>query len=132
MIGSAARRLAVVLTLGLSMPALAADPPYEAMLQRLAEVLGSLHYLSGLCDGAGSIWREQMQGLIDAEEPEEARRIRLIDRFNVGYTSFASVYRSCTPAARAAAVRYRAEGAGLAGEISARFGPVTAPAAAPR
>jgi uncharacterized protein (TIGR02301 family) len=113
-------------------PAAAVDPPYESMLLRLAEILGSLHYLGGLCDSGPSPWRGEMEGLIASEGPEEARKARLIDRFNIGYSSFAAVYRSCTPAARLALERYRTEGADLAGEISARFGPVGAPAAARR
>jgi uncharacterized protein (TIGR02301 family) len=112
-------------------PAAAADPPYEALLQRLAEVLGSLHYLDGLCDPGTTPWRAQMEALIEAEQPDGQRRARLNDRFNIGYSSFAATYRTCTPAARLALERYHREGADLAADISARFGPPVPAAAAP-
>lgn len=98
-----------------------ADPPYDAELVRLAEVLGSLHYLAGLCGDVGPSWRGEMEDLLDAERPDGPRRARLIDRFNLGYSSFASVYRTCTAAARLALRRYRDEGAGLAREMVDRW-----------
>src|SRR5690242_21962901 len=39
----------------------ATDPPYDAPLVRLAEILGALHYLRPLCGAAEtSRWRRQM------------------------------------------------------------------------
>jgi uncharacterized protein (TIGR02301 family) len=101
-----------------------ADPPYEALLQRLAEVLGGLHYLRPLCGAAneGQLWRDQMEQLLRAEDPSGRRRDRLIERFNVGYSGFASVYRTCTPTAAAMAERYQREGAQLARDITTRYG----------
>jgi uncharacterized protein (TIGR02301 family) len=60
--------------------------------------------------------------LIAAEEPNERRRARLTDRFNLGYSSFASVYRTCTAAAAAAVDRYQREGVKLTRDITARYG----------
>jgi len=101
----------------------AADPPYESQLLRLSEILGALHYLRPLCGAdEDQLWREQMESLIVAEEPNERRRARLTDRFNLGYSSFASVYRSCTPSAAAIVDRYQREGAKIARDITARYG----------
>jgi uncharacterized protein (TIGR02301 family) len=101
----------------------AADPPYEGQLLRLSEILGALHYLRPLC-GADEqqLWRQQMEELIAAEEPNDRRKARLTDRFNLGYSSFASVYRTCTPAAAAAVDRYQREGIKITRDITARYG----------
>lgn len=102
----------------------AKPPPYEQRLIRLAEILGSVHYLRNLCtsqpdDG----WRRSMQELIDKETANEPqRRERMTAAFNRGYRTFASVYTACTEPATVAEERYRAEGATLASEIVARFG----------
>jgi uncharacterized protein (TIGR02301 family) len=99
------------------------DPVYSADLERLAEILGSLHYLTELCESGVSPWRNEMAALIAAESPSESRRARLIDRFNLGYSAFATVHRRCTDAAEAALLRYRTEGADLAEELATRYGP---------
>jgi uncharacterized protein (TIGR02301 family) len=99
------------------------DPVYSADLERLAEILGSLHYLTELCESGVSPWRDEMAALIAAESPSESRRARLIDRFNLGYSAFATVHRRCTDAAAAALMRYRTEGADLAEEAATRYGP---------
>jgi uncharacterized protein (TIGR02301 family) len=99
------------------------EPPYEAQFLRLSEILGAIHYLRRLCDSdEGGLWRNQMQALIDAEAPNPIRRARIVDRFNHGYESFRSVYRTCTPAATVAIDRYLAEGAKISRDITARYG----------
>jgi uncharacterized protein (TIGR02301 family) len=99
------------------------EPPYEAQFLRLSEILGAIHYLRRLCDSdEGGLWRNQMQALIDAEAPNPIRRARIVDRFNHGYESFRSVYRTCTPAATVAIDRYLAEGAKIARDVTARYG----------
>jgi uncharacterized protein (TIGR02301 family) len=118
--------LVAILTFWMSSaPVLAApnDPPYEASLQRLAEILGALHYLRPLCGAAeGNIWRDQMDELLKAEEPAPDRKAMLVSRFNRGFSSFQALYRSCTPAAIAAIDRYMAEGSTLTGDIATRYG----------
>ena len=43
--------------------------PYDGGLVRLSEILGSMHYLRELCGASeGTLWRDQMQGVIDAEQ----------------------------------------------------------------
>ncbi|WP_436084613.1 TIGR02301 family protein [Pararhizobium sp. LjRoot255] len=107
-------------------PAVTAEKPapYDARLLRLSEILGSVHYLRTLCkDAAADSWRQSMQDLLDKEAGGEAqRRARMTAAFNRGYRTFASVYTTCTAAAVVADERYRAEGATLASEITARFG----------
>lgn len=99
-------------------------PPYEQRLIRLAEILGSVHYLRNLClNQPQDSWRRSMQELIDKETADEPkRRERMTAAFNRGYRTFASVYTACTEPATLAEERYRAEGATLASEIVARFG----------
>ena len=41
--------LAMLAALGMTQPSAAVEAPYEQNLLRLAEVLGSLHYLRNLC-----------------------------------------------------------------------------------
>jgi uncharacterized protein (TIGR02301 family) len=116
--------MATAVVVPLPASAQGADPPYESQLLRLSEILGALHYLRPLCgaDEDDQMWRKQMEELIAAEEPSERRRARLTDRFNLGYSSFASVYRTCTPAAVAAVDRYQREGVRIARDITARYG----------
>ncbi len=118
--------LALIVTLGIAAPLPAqelARPPYEDSLLRLAEILGSIHYLRDLCGADdGSLWRDQMQALIDAEQPDFNRRVGLADGFNRGFDSYRSVHRVCTDAARITIARFMDEGARLAGEIVARYG----------
>jgi len=95
--------------------------PYDERLNRLAEVLGSIHYLTNLCDEPTNRWRNRMQTMLSTEAPEPNRRARLIARFNRGYRTFNSVYTQCTPQAMQASVRYVDEGIVLADEINARY-----------
>jgi uncharacterized protein (TIGR02301 family) len=97
--------------------------PYDGGLVRLSEILGSMHYLRELCGGTeGTLWRDRMQGIIDAEPADGERLARLVDGFNRGYEGFRAVYRTCTPAATLAVDRYMDEGARIAGDIAARYG----------
>ena len=63
--------------------------PFDADLQRFAEILGTLHYLRGICGANdGPKWRNEMQALADAETPSGERRAKLIGGFNRGYQGF--------------------------------------------
>ena len=105
-------------------PARAQPPaPYDGNLQRLAEIMGALHYLRGLCGANdGQKWRNEMQALIDAEAPTGERRTRMIASFNRGYRGFQQSYRTCTPAADIVIRRYLEEGSRIAREVTARYG----------
>jgi len=115
---------AVAATIALApSPALAADPPYDAALIRLSEILGALHYLGPLCGASQpGEWRGQMEALLAAEAPSPERQARLTAAFNGGYQGFAALYRRCTPSAELAIERYRAEGSKLTREVTTRYG----------
>jgi len=82
----------------------------------------NLVYLRTVCKGNDAQkWREQMQGLIDAEAPDGERRRKIIANYNRGYRGFQQTYRTCTPAADLAIRRYLDEGAKIAREITARY-----------
>ena len=99
-----------------------AAAPFDGDLQRLAEILGALHYLRGICGtNEGQKWRSEMQALVDAETPSGERRNRMIASFNRGYNGFQQTYRSCTPAANVAIRRYLEEGAKISRDLTARY-----------
>jgi uncharacterized protein (TIGR02301 family) len=105
-------------------PAPVATPvaPFDRDLQRLAEILGALHYLRPLCgSNEGQKWRQQMQALIDAETPSGERHDRMVASFNRGFRGFQQTYHSCTPAADYAIRRYLVEGAKIARDITGRY-----------
>ncbi len=96
--------------------------PFDADLQRLAEILGTLHYLRGICGANdGARWRNEMQALVDAETPSGERRGRLIAGFNRGYAGFQQTYRSCTPAANVTIRRSLDEGSKISRDLTARY-----------
>jgi uncharacterized protein (TIGR02301 family) len=99
-----------------------APAPFDGDLQRLAEILGTLHYLRGICgSNEGLKWRNQMQALLDAETPSGDRRARMIAGFNRGYNGFQQTYRTCTPAAGVAIRRYIEEGSKISRDLTARY-----------
>ena len=98
-------------------------PAYDPQMLRLAEILGALHYLRELCEAGDALqWREQMETMLEKEEPTAERRARLIGRFNRGFRGYREIYRECTPAAANAANRYLRQGTRLAAEIPGRYG----------
>jgi len=105
----------------LAAPAFAIDPPYQAQMERLSEVLGSLYFLQPLCGESHEDWRLQASDLIELDSPDEDRRQRLTGAFNTGYEAYARVYRSCTPSARASITRLLVEAERSAREIHTRF-----------
>ena len=119
-------RLLTIALLSLALaglPARAQAPaPFDGNLQRLAEIMGALHYLRALCGAnEGQKWRTEVQALIDAEAPSGDRRTRMIAAFNRGYRGFQQTYRSCTPAADVVIRRYLDEGSRIAREVTARY-----------
>ena len=118
--------IALCLGLALSAPARAQQEgglaPFDGDLQRLAEILGALHYLRGICGAnEGAKWRNEMQALIEAEAASGERRTKMIASFNRGYQGFQQTYRTCTPAADFAIRRYLDEGARISRDITARY-----------
>lgn len=120
------RRMILVATLLLAIAPAAraaeAPAPYDRDLQRLAEIMGALHYLRAVCgSNEGQLWRQEMQALVDAEAPSGERRNRMIASFNRGYYGFQQAHRTCTPTADVAIRRYLDEGAKIARDITARY-----------
>jgi uncharacterized protein (TIGR02301 family) len=110
--------------LAVAVPAAAAEAaaPFDPGLARLSEILGSLHFLRGLCGAnEGNKWRSEMQALLDAEAPSGQRRSQFIAHFNRGYRSFQQTYHTCTPAADLVIRRYLEEGSKIAREVTARY-----------
>jgi uncharacterized protein (TIGR02301 family) len=104
-------------------PPPASAAPYDADLLQLSEIMGALHFLEQLCDGQGtSAWRDQMSALLDAEQPDDQRRARLVDAFNRGFEGYRAVYRQCTDSAELAIMRYEDEGAKIAANLDAKYG----------
>ncbi|AZU04655.1 hypothetical protein X907_2134 [Glycocaulis alkaliphilus] len=96
--------IARIALLALLLPALTAFAPKPGMLARqapahgsaqsdatypleqLAGVLGELHALAFLCQGSGAqAWRRRMEEMLNLEAPDNARRQRMIARFNEGF-----------------------------------------------
>jgi len=98
-------------------------PAYESQMLRLAEVLGSLHYLRELCGAdEGQTWRDEMAGLLTAEAPTDERKAQLIAHFNRGFRGYQEIYRECTKPAAEAANQFLNQGMRLAAEIPNRYG----------
>ena len=107
---------------GVPARAQAAVAPFDGSLQRLAEILGALHYLRNICGAnEGQKWRDEALALIDAEAPSGPRHDQMVQAFNRGYSGFQQSYRTCTPAANVAIHRYLQEGAQISRDITARY-----------
>jgi uncharacterized protein (TIGR02301 family) len=106
-------------------PAQEAEPPrpYDPEILRLAEILGALTYLDGLC-GANppGDWRAKMQALMEADAKTAARKERLAGSYNRGFHDYERSYRLCTPNAQAIIGRFLAEGGKIAHEVVNRYG----------
>ncbi len=87
--------------------------PYETKLIRLAEILGSLHYLHNLCKTPTNQWYDYMTALIEAEQPIPQRRAYFYEAFNEAYRGFSENYHHCTLSAIEANQRYVKEGRAL-------------------
>ncbi|WP_246725216.1 TIGR02301 family protein [Beijerinckia sp. L45] len=97
--------------------------PYDPQLLRLAEILGALTYLRGLCgDKDADAWHKRMQTLLDAEGTTAIRKERLAGAFNRGIEGYALSYRTCTVNAHLIIERFLAEGSQIAKEVENRFG----------
>jgi uncharacterized protein (TIGR02301 family) len=89
--------------------------PYDERLLRLAELLGSVHFLRELCGGSdGQLWRERMRELMEAEGSSALRKAKLSRSFNTGYRSYSRTYTTCTPSAQTAVGRFMIEAADIA------------------
>jgi uncharacterized protein (TIGR02301 family) len=103
----------------------APEPPpaaYEPDLLRLAEVLGTLSYMTALCTQPGSdAWPQRITQLIDAEGTTVQRKERLAGAYNRGFLGHQSTHRACTDRSRQVIDRMLQQGQRLAREISTRY-----------
>ncbi|MBH0238513.1 TIGR02301 family protein [Methylobrevis albus] len=100
-------------------PAHAEETEFTGDVLRLAEVLGALTHLDGLCGGGdGAVWRAKMQALIDAETPQPETRRRYVDVFNRANRTYAALYLGCSDRARAAIDRLLDEGGRVTGRLA--------------
>jgi len=102
-------------------PAHAVDPLYEPQLEHLSQVLGSLYFLTPLCQAGGKDWRVEMSELIALDAPDDDRRQRLAGAFNAGYQAYARLYRQCTESAHTAMTKLLADAEHTARDIHAHY-----------
>lgn len=117
----ALRYLIVAALACLPRPALAVDPLYEPQLEHLSQVLGSLYFLTPLCQAGGKDWRVEMSELIASDNPDDDRRQRLAGAFNDGYQAYARLYRECTSSAHTAMTRLLTDAEQTARDIHAHY-----------
>ena len=104
-------------------PPQAPPQPYDAQLLRLSEILGSLSYLTSICDTTQKDpFRAQMQALLDAEANASPRREEFAGAYNRGYRGLASTYARCTDNARALIRRFRDEGVSITRQVRNLYG----------
>jgi uncharacterized protein (TIGR02301 family) len=103
----------------------APEPPpaaYEPDLLRLAEVLGTLSYMTTLCTQPGSdTWPQRITQLIEAEGTTPQRKERLAGAYNRGYLGHQSTHRACTDRSRQVIDRMLQQGQRLTREIATRY-----------
>ena len=116
------RPLAVLgLLLLAASPARAVDPLYEPELEHLSETLGSLYFLTPLCQQGNTDWRVEMSELIALDHADDDRKQRLAGAFNQGYDQYARLYRDCTPSARTAMTRLLGDAEATARDIHTHY-----------
>jgi uncharacterized protein (TIGR02301 family) len=103
----------------------APEPPpaaYEPDLLRLAEVIGTLSYMTTLCSQPDSqSWQQRISQLIEAEGTTPQRKERLAGAYNRGYLGHQPAHRSCTERSRQVIDRLLLQGQRLTREISTRY-----------
>ncbi|WP_175868734.1 TIGR02301 family protein [Bartonella gabonensis] len=116
------RTIIVLIFLVISMPTFAQrSPPYEKKLLRLAEILGSLHFLQNLCEPPTNQWYDYMNALIETEHPIPQRRAYFYEAFNEAYRAFSENYHHCTQTALEANQRYIKEGRTLSENLLMQY-----------
>lgn len=90
----------------------------------LSEVIGAVHARRLACSGIeDQTWRQQMQRFLALEAPNEGlRRQRMVEAFNVGFSTEQSLRPQCdTASAAEAEARLAAEGRRLAQRLINRY-----------
>lgn len=104
-----------------AMPAVAQD---RSVAQRealvgLTRVLGESQALSQACEGPSERrWRDRMERLVDAEQPDEDLAARMTASFNAGLAEGRRIYPACGEGARRALALAAVRGRDLAEALS--------------
>jgi uncharacterized protein (TIGR02301 family) len=107
--------------LAMAAPAWAQDrsPADRQTLVELAYALGQSHALRQVCNGAKDYyWRQRMQQLVAAEQPDGPFSRRLADSFNDGFIASRQAFPVCNTASRAEAESVAAKGGELAADLN--------------
>lgn len=100
-------------------PTAAQENEFSGRVKALAETLGAVHYLRGLCtEDEQTIWRDAMMELIRLEEPSRAQRQEMTRRFNQGYHSARDRFPRCNRDAERESERLAAKGSQTAAELA--------------
>ncbi|MFM9975819.1 MAG: TIGR02301 family protein, partial [Beijerinckiaceae bacterium] len=102
----------------------APEPPsaYEPDMLRLAEVLGTLSYLTTLCVQSGSeSWQQRMTQLLDAEGTTPQRKERLAGAYNRGYIGHQPAHRVCSERSRLVIDRLLEQGQKITRDLATRY-----------
>ena len=106
-------------------PEAAPEPPpvaYEPELLRLSEVLGTLSYMTALCQQPGSdSWQQRMAQLLEAEGSTVVRKERLAGAYNRGYLGHQPAHRFCTERSKLVIDRMLQQGQRLTRELETRY-----------
>lgn len=101
------------------------EPPpasYEPELLRLAEVLGTLSFMTTLCNQTGSAsWAQRMAQLVEAEGTTVQRKERLAGAYNRGFLGHQATHRTCTDRSRLVVDQMLQQGQKLTRELASRY-----------
>ena len=92
---------------------------HSTRLVRIAEIMGGLHYLRGICDKENNqVWRGNMLRLLDLEQPPQDVRERMVSRFNSYFDREKRSYSTCNRKATREIKRLAGEGQQLTSELT--------------
>lgn len=121
--GRTVRGLVAAAIVGLALPVqaqaqAARTPDQRQTLLDLAFVLGEAHALRTVCRGPeDQAWRARMTGMIEVEQPNEAFRRLLVERFNAGFSARRAETLDCLPDAPTGEREAAARGEALARKL---------------
>jgi uncharacterized protein (TIGR02301 family) len=96
--------------------------PYDDALIELVYILGSLSHLETTCKNGSANTLEDMNLLLEAEQPSPSRRALLIDSYNNGFRSVASIHLICNDNTRILIEDLKKKASILAQKTSATYG----------
>lgn len=105
-------------------PLLPSANAQERPLLELSEAMGGLAFLTQICSPASNPnpWLIRMEALVNSEGDNSGAREKMTGAYNHGFSDYATTYRQCTDAARAARKVLTRDAARLARDLERRFG----------